>query len=213
MNSSIEDFKNNFITSDLNNKAWNFLRLIADPSDIIEVRKLPSRRSVWFKVNDLLDDKSIIRGLVKSNLSGQDIFFGVNPRGAKGGRKLTDVPLCRCLMASFPEHYSIAKTSWISAGLPVQTAIVGHKNGCVFFGRLQEPVTISEWKELQRCLVSVTGCTSLIDATRVIHMPGFYWHSTGESSRLSEFDSFSKISSIQLKSLALLRETLSAPID
>lgn len=204
----IESFKTECIASVVKSQAWNLLRLIFEPTDIVEFRKLPSRRSVWAEAS--LEDINTVRGLCQSNFKGQDIFFGVNPRGTEGGRKLADVPLCRSLMASFSEHYSVARGNWEGAGLPFPTAVVKHEGGCVLFGRLEEPVTIEEWKVLQKCLISVTGCAPLCDATRVVHMPGFYWHANGDVSRTAEFKFDSRISASSLRQMVAFKEALAS---
>src|SRR5215831_19024701 len=87
-------------------KAASQIRTLSDclyePDDLIETRLLPSTQSHWVRAGELPEEA---QRLIECNERGEDVYFGVNPRIAIGGRRSKDVAVARCVCADI-DHAS-----------------------------------------------------------------------------------------------------------
>ena len=77
---------------------------VFEPSDIVEIRRLPSGRSTWHQAGKLTE---VVKSLTRDNQRKQHIYVSANPRKASGGTKNEDVACARCLFADFDDIDSI----------------------------------------------------------------------------------------------------------
>src|SRR5258708_5013090 len=90
--------------ADMNEMQWiwmqltTFVNCLYDRFDIVEIRRLPSRRQHW----DLAQDLHFrLHELYGANHQGDGVFIGVNPRKWYCGSKTDEVALARCLFVDF----------------------------------------------------------------------------------------------------------------
>ena len=192
-------------------KFWD---LLFDPTDIVEYRKMPSMRSCYANLHQAgtvapVNERShVVDSLLKSNKANQDIFFGVCPRTRVGGRSYKDISHCRFLTASFKQHRADVKPMWQACGLPFPTAIVNMYDTCIFFLKLQAPVDIAVWKEMQAILIKMTGCQPIKAATQMVHAPGFWLNYKQSLCRLVEYKTDSTISVASLREMDEFNKSL-----
>jgi hypothetical protein len=146
------------------------------PDDVVEIRFLPSKRSIWPKVGEL---STIVGKLRSHNTSGQNIYIGVNPRKSRGGKKADDVALARVLVADFDGiTLDESLAGWNAAGLPESSLILSSGHGFHFYLRLREPITdLTEWTRLQKALNGLVRSDPVVhDPPRIMRLPGFTNH-------------------------------------
>jgi hypothetical protein len=120
--------------------ALEFLRLIAQPHDWIEVRLLPMQSSRWFQLADDAGTRSILRWAMNRNRQADkpdNVYFGVNPRKDHGKRGDSNVAVFRALFADFdngttPDE-ALARIR--EAGLPEPTIVIVSGGGTSGAGR------------------------------------------------------------------------------
>ena len=150
-----------------------FSASVFEPTDIVEVRILPQKRSTWHTAADL--PKQAAR-LLKANGAGQNIYVGANPRRATGGTTADDVLLARCLFADFDGiDLDEARRRWEAAGLPEPTLIILSGRGVHCYWRLTESlVDLDEFTTLQKAIIVAVGGDPVIhDPPRIMRLPGF----------------------------------------
>jgi hypothetical protein len=155
-----------------------FVECVFDPSDIVEVRLLPSGQSDWFRAPALADPANVER-FQKLNDGGEHIFVGVNPRKGHGGRTAADVVCARCLWADFDDTITDAvrfKLSETTLSAPTMMVNSGHGVHC--YWRLEESITdLGAWSQWQKDLAALLGSDSAVhDAPRLTRLPGFVNH-------------------------------------
>jgi len=140
-----------------------FLGCIFEPADLVEIRLLPSRRSIFRCAGQLheLDNE-----LSSANAAGQNVFIGANPRRRRGGTT-ADVGVARCLFVDLDGVAPEAAMQKIAdAGLPAPTCAVVSGHGVHAYWRLAEPMTdLRAWTSAQKHLIR------LLDADKAIHDP------------------------------------------
>jgi hypothetical protein len=150
-----------------------FTACVFEPDDIVEIRRIPSKRSTWHKASELTDQ---FESLVQDNADGQNIFAGPNPRSHRGGTKKSDVILARCLFADIDGITVEEALKRIrAAGLPEPTLLSYSGHGVHAYWSLLEPITdLAEWKAIQKRLIQVLHSDPAIhDPPRVMRLPGF----------------------------------------
>ena len=147
-----------------------------DPGDIIEIRLLPAGKSFWFRASELASRAS---GYVAENASGENIFFGANPRRTHGMRGDEAVPLARCIFADF-ENTTVDEVGKQLAdkGLPAPTLTIKSGHGVHVYWRFRDPITdLPLWTSLQQDLAAHLGSDEVVcNPERVMRLPAFVNH-------------------------------------
>lgn len=157
-----------------------FVECVYDPNDVVEIRCLPRPDKQWSKACNLHKQAD---QLTRVNATGQNIYFGANPRRAHGLSGDENVPLARCFFVDFDTADDGSKGCSVDhaldrirrAGLPDPTLVLNSGNGCHIYWRLSEPVTdIEEWSSNQKKLIAVLGSDkSIHNGERIMRSPGF----------------------------------------
>lgn len=149
------------------------MECVFNPGDVVEVRRIPSKRSTWHDARTLPEMAAI---LSRDNKTGQNIYVGVNPRTKEGGKTANDVALARCLVADF-DHIepNAARAQWEGADLPEPTLLIASGHGVHAYWRLRAPLSnLAEWSTLQRALSAALDSDRAIhDPPRLMRLPGF----------------------------------------
>ena len=152
-----------------------YARILFEPSDIVEVRRLPSGRSSWHEAAHLAE---VTAGLNRDNDAGQNIYVGASPRRERGGTKAADVLLARCLFTDFDDGIAPGEAleRIRQAGLPRPTLLIFSGHGTHAYWRLTEPLTdLAEWTRLQKLLILTVGSDpSVHDPPRIMRLPGLW---------------------------------------
>ena len=149
---------------------------IFKPSDIVEIRLLPSGQSLWCGAGDLLRKVNILK---EKNRQNQNIYIGANPRKAPGGSKRQDVALSRCLFADFDHiDWKEAQRRMKRAQLPESTLALNSGHGIHAYWRLTDSIKdLDRWTQLQKALIAaVDSDRSIHDPPRIMRLPGFLNH-------------------------------------
>jgi len=149
---------------------------VFEPTDIVEVRRLPSGKSTWHQAGELA---KVAESLVQYNQHGEHIYVGANPRRVKGGTRGKDVACARCLFVDFDGiDAEAAKDRWRNVGLPTPTITIGSGHGVHAYWRLAEPITDMDlWSTLQKRLIALLDSDPAIhDPARIMRLPGFTNH-------------------------------------
>ncbi|MEE8079430.1 MAG: DnaB-like helicase C-terminal domain-containing protein [Pseudomonadales bacterium] len=152
-----------------------FADCVFDPTDLIEIRRLPSGRSTWHVATELPE---LFGQLKADNAKGQSVYVGINPRKERGGRTTADVVLARCLFSDFDNvGLDGARERWQAAELPKPTLTVNSGHGVHAYWRLEETLDTETWTRFQRDLAAVLKSDpSVHDPPRLARLPGFVNH-------------------------------------
>lgn len=143
-----------------------FAAAVFAPTDIIEIRMLPSRRSIWTTAAELTH---------RPEFDGQNVYVGANPRREKGGKDADSVAIARCLFVDIDGvTLDEAMDRLGRTGLPAPTAVVLSGGGVHMWWRLAEPMAdLSAWTALQKAIIPLLGADKAIhDPPRIIRLPG-----------------------------------------
>ena len=149
---------------------------VFEPTDVVEVRRLPSGQSTWHQAGKLAE---AAESLFHDNQHGQHIYVGANPRRRRGGTRSKDVTCARCLFVDLDgTDADTARNRWRTAGLPIPTLTIGSGHGVHAYWRLAGPITdLSLWSGLQKKLIVLVDSDSAIhDPPRLMRLPGFINH-------------------------------------
>lgn len=149
---------------------------VFEPTDIVEVRRLPSGRSTWYQAGKLAE---AAESLLNDNQHSQHIYVGANPRRVRGGTRGKDVACARCLFVDFDGiDPDTARDRWHNAGLPIPTLTIASGHGVHAYWRLAEPITdLSLWSGWQKRLIALLDSDGAIhDPPRLMRLPGFINH-------------------------------------
>ncbi|HUU19744.1 MAG TPA: phage/plasmid primase, P4 family [Sedimentisphaerales bacterium] len=148
-----------------------------EPEDIVEVRLLPSGKSVWFSAQDLAGQ---IEYLIAENQAGQNIYIGANPRKIRGGTSAEDVALAHCLFVDFDQGATGESIKGLlgDSGFPEPTLMLSSGHGCHCYWRLVDPINdLEKWTQYQKRLIATLGSDkSIHDPPRIMRLPGFMNH-------------------------------------
>jgi len=150
-----------------------YVECVFEPGDIVEIRILPSRQSIWRNAAELA---SLAGTLLTQNQQGENIYVGVNPRRFEGGRKAEDVKLARCLPADFDNMTLDEVLALLQrSGLPRPTLTVATGHGFHLYWLLTEPLLdMAKWTAIQKRLIAKLGSDpSIHDSPRILRLPGF----------------------------------------
>jgi putative DNA primase/helicase len=159
--------------------ALEFLRIIAAPTDWIEVRLLPLSSSRWFRLLDDGKARSILRYAMRRNRQAEspdNVYVGINPRSGDGKRGDRNVALFRSLFADFdggttPDE-ALARVA--AAGLPLPSIVVVSGGGTHLYWLLQEPTgDAANWKARMAGIIEAVGSDkSIRNPERIMRLPG-----------------------------------------
>lgn len=151
----------------------HYTACVFEPTDIVEIRQLPSGKSTWHQASKLTE---AAESLLHDNQHSQHIYVGANPRRVRGGTKSKDVACTRCLFVDF-DGITIdeAKKRWLDASLPTPTITIASGHGVHAYWRLSEPVLdMAIWSKLQKKLIALLDSDPAIhDPARIMRLPGF----------------------------------------
>lgn len=159
--------------SNCRNALSTYRLALFEDGDIVEVRRLPSKRSSWPRACQLPDQAA---NLLQANQTGDNVYLGANPRKAVGGTCAGDVALARSLFADLDRcTWEEAQGRYQQAGLPLPTVAVGSGHGVHLYWRLREPLTdLVAWTALQKRLIQALGADPKPhDPPRIMRAPGF----------------------------------------
>lgn len=152
-----------------------FLACLFDPADLVEVRLIPQRRTLFRRADRLTE---LDHELQDANMAGQHVYIGVNPRRRQGGKR-QDVAVARCLFADLDKMTTAAGLRRIAdAGLPTPTCAVSSGHGLHAYWRLSQPIKdLQKWTKAQKHLISALGSDPVIhDPPRIMRLPTFTNH-------------------------------------
>lgn len=166
-------------------------RLVArlfDLGDLVEIRRLRSGKSTSHRAVDL---PQLASQLIAESSSGQQLFFGANPRIELGNGRTTAancseevrcgkcakcVSHARCLFGDL-DKITLAEALFRlkESDLPAPTLIIRSGGGVHMYWRLDEPLMdLARWSRLQKGLAArLGGDPSVHDPPRIMRLPGF----------------------------------------
>lgn len=161
----------------------NFVSIIFDPFDVIEIRLIPSDKSVSSKKWIYFDRAKYLPGFANtlkafnSGDSAYNVYVSINPKISRVMKGKTDnVLLSRCIFVDFDGlTVDEAIQRQIKANLPTPTLIVFSGKGAHFYWCLIEPITDLElWSKIQTYFIGALNSDPCInDPSRVMRLPGF----------------------------------------
>jgi len=115
-------------------QAMQFLSIVFDQHDWVEIRLLPCAESQWFQLADSTAVEKALRWAIECNAhksGAQNVYVGVNPRCASGERKADSVHMARVLFADFDGGMTVAEATAriVAAGLPEPTIMIASGGG------------------------------------------------------------------------------------
>jgi len=149
---------------------------VFEPTDIVEVRQLPSGKRSWWRASQLADASL---SLYYENRQGQNIHIGANARRQRGDSKSNGVACARCIFADFDEmDVATARQRWLKVGLPPPTLMVASGHGIHAYWRLKEPLQdLKAWSWVQKRLIQLLDSDGAIhDPARLMRLPGYTNH-------------------------------------
>ena len=152
-----------------------FLECLYDRTDLVEVRLIPRRRSLFLHADCLIERD---QELQDANAAGQHVYVGANPRRRQGG-KAQDVARARCLFADLDKVTVEEGLRRIAdAGLPTPTCAVSSGHGLHAYWRLTQPMTdLATWTAAQKTLIHLLASDPVIhDPPRIMRLPAFTNH-------------------------------------
>ena len=167
-----------------------FTTAIFEPTDLVELRLIESwvqagkKRSrlierLWLQASEI---PGALPRLQELNALGANIYFGVNPRTERSGRKDGIAVIRSIWMDMDSVQYDEARARW-TPYLPAAPSIVvqsGH--GVHLYYLLRSPFVIQSdtqrecFERMLRAIYRATGCDAVQDVCRVLRLPGGLWN-------------------------------------
>jgi P4 family phage/plasmid primase-like protien len=159
--------------------ALEFLRIIAAPTDWIEMRLLPLSSSRWFQLIDDGKARSMLRYAMRRNRQAEspdNVYVGINPRTGYGKRGDRNVAVFRSLFADFDNGITVdeALHRIRAAGLPDPTLVIVSGGGVHVYWMLDEATTdAADWKARMAGIIhAVNSDKSIRNPERIMRLPG-----------------------------------------
>jgi putative DNA primase/helicase len=159
--------------------AERFLTLLFDPQDWIEVRMLPSQRSMWFQLADAAVVRRSLQVAIEHNarkVKPDNVYVGGNPRGGSGLKSDKSVPLARVLFADFDNGATVedALQRILVAGLPEPSIVITSGGGVHVYWLLAEPITdMAAWTATMKGIAAaVESDKTICNPERIMRLPG-----------------------------------------
>jgi hypothetical protein len=175
---STDDEPNNDEGSDFE-ASYVFFAALFEPDDRVEIRAFHDdgrARQFWFTAADKVAAQRILLAAKMLNEDGFGIFCGANPRWRDGG-KAEDVALFRVLFADFDGITSLDEVlaRIAEVGLPEPSVMVFSGGGWHVYWILTCPFAdAGKWTAAQqRLAVALKSDASVVDAPRLMRVPGF----------------------------------------
>lgn len=160
-------------------EALEFLRIIAQPTDWVEIRLLPLQSSRWLQTIDADNARSILRYAMRRNREAEspdNVYVGINPRCGHGKRGDRNVALFRWLFADFDGGTTAdeACDRIRAAGLPDPTMVVVSGGGVHAYWLLDATIAdADEWKARMSGIIHAVGSDkSIRNPERIMRLPG-----------------------------------------
>ena len=156
-----------------------FISTLYQPTDLLEIRKFQGRASKgseWHLAKDL---PAQYRRLKKENDNQVDIYFGLNPRKAPGGKSASDIASVRAVAADLDNNITEkdARSELAETGLPHPTFILRSGHGIHFYWSLiSTKVSLEDWKKAQQSIIKAFAGAAddkIKDLPRIMRLPGF----------------------------------------
>ena len=155
------------------------------PGDVVEVRRLPSKRSTWHLA---CDADAIAATCTAANEQGENVYVGVNPRPRYGAKGDACIAVARSLFVDLDGahlgttdpaeqiHEAIRRVA--DAWLPDPSMLVHSGHGVHAYWLLTEPVTdLDRWALVMDALVMTLGSDpSCKNSERIMRVPGLANH-------------------------------------
>ena len=164
---------NKIIQAALRRAVAKYAACVFAPTDLVEVRRLPSGKRSWWRASQLAD---AALSLYYENRRGQNIHIGANARRHWGESKSNGIACARCVFADFDEmDVETAQQRWIQVGLPSPTLTLASGHGIHAFWRLKEPMQdLVAWSWVQKQLIRLLRSDQAIhDPARLMRLPGY----------------------------------------
>jgi len=168
----------------------DFVSVVYEPSDIVEVRMIRNRHvlSKWYKAADLASHTD---ELLTHNGRRYNIYVGVCPRRTIGGTKNEDVDRARVLVADF-DHTDLADAlrRWTAVGLPTPSMIVLSGHGVHIYLKLASEIAADVFTGFQQGLIKLLESDPVIhDPARIMRLSGFKnWKEPVADATIYDFD-------------------------
>jgi len=164
-----------------------FAECLFDPTDTVEVRRLPAATSTWHLAGGLA---KMAKAFATESEFGQSHYVGANPRTSSGngiaaakcsadkrcGKCAACVALARSLFVDIDRcTLTEARHRLAETDLPAATVIVESGGGVHAYWRLLEPLEdLARWSRIQKGLIAALGSDPAVhDLPRIMRAPGF----------------------------------------
>ena len=151
-----------------------YINVVFEPDDIVEIRYVPSGLSEFYTPTEIMD---YIKEIHQKNQSGQNVYVGVNPRKAVGGKADVDVGMARCLFADLDHGATVESVTALLKEKDVlePTLMLESGHGVHLYWKLDEPITdMVKWRIYQKRLIATLGSDPVIcNPSRIMRLPGF----------------------------------------
>jgi hypothetical protein len=173
-----------------------FIRMLFEPEDIVEVRCLPRKQSAekpkqfWTFAEDIGDLSAKVSIL---NKQGYGIFAGILPRSHNSGGEDTDCLPGRVLWADLDGGVTPKKAISRVArlGMPTPTMVVNSGNGTHLYWQLNKKAYPADLSAAVYSLaVYLHGDLKVFNPSRVLRIPGFVNTKDSENPKNCEIISF-----------------------
>lgn len=171
-----------------NRQCSAFVASLFRPNDIIDIRALESwteggrtqsRVVEKFSLSsdELLSEQvqSVLQTL--NSRKNANIYFGVNPRSAKGSNEVRTV---RCLWADLDSVRPDAVLASLPFVLPAPSIVVNSGHGTHLYWKLSQPIDVAkpgareDLEGMLRNIYAETGGDHVQDVSRILRLPGFW---------------------------------------
>ena len=168
-------------------EASEFLSVFGYGDDIVELRLLPSAKSLFIKRNEIDPRK------VCEDHGGENIYFGVNARSKPGGKSDADVKHACAVFVDIDglEDLQYVLNAIDDASLPGPSVVVESGRGLHVYWLLDEPITdLDQWRRLQKGIIrKLEHLIPEIDSkihnpSRIMRLPGSVNQKNGKMCRV-----------------------------
>lgn len=166
--------------------ARTFFATIFDPSDMVEVRWIPSRKSEWMTAAEW----QVEQVLATITANTENVYVGMNPRKGHGLRGDENVAVARSVFADFDgianEDDVVQRIS--AAGLPSPTLLNFTGGGYHAIWVLDAACDdLSLWRRVQRGIAKTVGSDlKVCNPERILRLPGTRNVKEGRNNALCE---------------------------
>lgn len=164
-----------------------FVTAMFFPDDLVEVRAIANPSDTGAKCSAIRARFYESAGnipnrfdeLASLNAAGANIYFGVNPRTVREGRK-SAVARCRCVWVDLDQVTLKEAEERISKIMPSPSLVVSSGHGVHVYYLLNEPVDVADaadrtsFEDTLKGFYKSLGADATQDVTRLLRFPGFF---------------------------------------